>query len=141
MLSLPILAGAVMLAAACAAPGVTPAPTLTPRPPTVAPTPTVVVRVVEVGAVPVPTATPIPPTPAGPRAITDGTFVVGTDLQPGTYRAAGGDGCYWERLRGFGGTIADVIANDNARGPVLVTIAPTDVGFTARRCGAFTRVT
>ena len=105
-------------------------PAPTPRP--VAPTPTV--------APPTPRPSAVPTAPAGPKPIADGTFLVGTDLAPGTYRAPGGDGCYWERLRGFGGTIAEVIANDNARGPVLVTIAPTDAGFTARRCGAFTRV-
>jgi hypothetical protein len=32
-----------------------------------------------------------------------GTWIVGTDVAPGTYRSSGGDGCYWERLKNFSG--------------------------------------
>src|SRR5690349_16825748 len=43
--------------------------------------------------------------PAGPGATTmprDGTYRVGAEIQPGTYRSDGGEYCYWERLRGLG---------------------------------------
>jgi hypothetical protein len=70
----------------------------------------------------------------------DGTYIVGTDIAPGTWRSAGSEGCYWARLSGFGGGIEGIIANDNASGSAVVTISPTDKGFTSRRCGMWTRV-
>jgi hypothetical protein len=54
---------------------------------------------------------------------------------PGTYRTAGTDSCYWARLSGLGATLAEIIANDYARGPAVATIAATDAGFQASRCG------
>lgn len=36
----------------------------------------------------------------GGSVVGDGTWEVGKDIQPGTYRAAGGDGCYWAILNG-----------------------------------------
>ena len=67
----------------------------------------------------------------------DGTFAVGVDIAPGTWRTAGGDACYWERLSGFGHEIADILANEaGAVGPI-VTIAAGDVGFSAHGCGAW----
>ena len=70
----------------------------------------------------------------------DGTFHVGAGIQPGTYRTrvAAPLGCYWERLSGFGGTIDEVIANDFTAGTSVVTIAPTDAGFSSSRCGTWT---
>jgi hypothetical protein len=75
----------------------------------------------------------------------DGTWVVGQDIEPGTYRSdvPAGDFCYWERLSGFGGDILeDVITNDAVEGPqqVIVEIAPTDAGFTSDDCGTWTKV-
>lgn len=63
-----------------------------------------------------------------------GQKIVGTDIQPGTYRSAGGDGCYWERESGFSGSVNDILANDNATGPAVVTIAPSDKGFKSTNC-------
>jgi len=69
----------------------------------------------------------------------DGTFRVGADIPPGTYRAVNtSGGCYWERLSGFSGNFGDVIANDFTDGPDVVTISPTDVGFSSQRCGTWT---
>ena len=65
----------------------------------------------------------------------EGTFVVGEDIQPGTYRAAASPGCYWARLRSL--DTSDVIDNDNADGPVAVQILPSDKAFTAARCADF----
>ncbi len=56
----------------------------------------------------------------------------------------GGDGCYWERLSGFGGTLDDVIANDFTPHayPLVVEIKPTDAGFYADEdCGIWFLVT
>jgi len=69
----------------------------------------------------------------------DGVWVVGKDIRPGTYRDADpGNACYWERLKGFTGNFNEIIANDNASGPTVVTIEPTDKGFRSEDCGHWT---
>jgi hypothetical protein len=74
-------------------------------------------------------------------AFGEGTFIVGTDMQPGRYRSsAAGENCYWKRLSGFGGSIDEIIAGDLLDGPVIVDIAPGDVGFYSGRCGDWTLV-
>lgn len=65
----------------------------------------------------------------------DGTYGVGIDIRPGTYRTLGGDNCYWDRSRDLGGATSAIIANDNAAGPAIVSIAPTDAGFKTNACG------
>lgn len=79
------------------------------------------------------------PAPAGPAtSFSDGTHLVGVDIQPGTYRNSGATGrCYWERLSGFGGTSRDIIANDNPRGQSFVTIDASDKAFSSNRCGSW----
>ena len=70
----------------------------------------------------------------------DGTFLVGSDMQPGRYRALPSTTrCVWERLRGFGGTDEEVVGRGSLSGSsFIVEIAPTDVGFyTDARCGAW----
>jgi hypothetical protein len=70
-----------------------------------------------------------------------GTFIVGTDMTPGTYRSTKGDGCYWARLRGFGGTLSEIIANDFRNGgQAIVTIRSSDKGFTSSRCGTWNKI-
>jgi hypothetical protein len=87
-----------------------------------------------------PTTTVAPTTvPAGPaKTFGDGTHLVGTSIAAGTYRAGGGEGCYWQRLSGLGGTLGDIIANDDAVGPAIVTILPTDKAFSTQYCGTWT---
>ena len=63
----------------------------------------------------------------------DGTFIVGTDIAPGTWQAAGGNSCNWARLSGFRGTNDSTIASNIGIGG-LVTISPTDAGFTSSGC-------
>jgi hypothetical protein len=72
------------------------------------------------------------------RPFSDGTYIVGTDIEPGTYQTGPVSGCYWARLSGFGGTIDEIIANDFTSSPATVTISPSDVGFAASYCGAWT---
>ena len=70
-----------------------------------------------------------------------GTFIVGTDMRPGTYRSSRGDGCYWERLRGFTGNFSEIIANDfRDSGRAIVTIKASDKGFSSSRCGTWTKI-
>jgi len=125
--------------------GASPSPTAQPTPhpsPTPIPTPTPLPT-----PTPIPTSTPVPtppptPTPVlapAPVTFSDGTYVVGSELSPGTYRTLGGFGtCYWERLSGFGGTFGEIIANRLADGPLIVTISPTDAGLSTTDCGEWT---
>lgn len=67
----------------------------------------------------------------------DGTYLVNKDIQPGTYRNSGGSSCYYERLSGLGGGLDDIISNENAQGPAIVNIAPSDMAFKSNRCGTW----
>jgi hypothetical protein len=69
----------------------------------------------------------------------DGTYIVGTDLTAGTFRSAASQGCYWARVRGFGGTNDQIIANDNTDAGAIVTISASDKGFTSSSCGPWTK--
>lgn len=68
-----------------------------------------------------------------------GTLIVGRDVRAGTYRSDSRDFCYWARLKGFGGELADIIANDIREGSSVVTIRSTDEGFASSSCGTWTR--
>jgi hypothetical protein len=71
----------------------------------------------------------------------DGTYRVGTQIQPGLYKATGtGDGCYWERLSGFSGNFSEINANYFGTARTYVQIFPGDVGFSSHGCGAWTTV-
>ncbi len=74
------------------------------------------------------------PTPSEPLSeIGTGTYLVGRDIAPGTYRGTAGadplDSCYWERLSGVSGDFDDLITNDNATGSYFVTVDPSDFAF------------
>lgn len=71
--------------------------------------------------------------PSGPKTrFGAGTYRVGSDIAAGRYFADTSDGCYWERVRGFGGTLSDIIANDfvgyNAL-QYIVDVLQSDAGF------------
>lgn len=70
----------------------------------------------------------------------EGAYIVNTDIEPGTYRNSGSSGCYYQRLSGFSGGLENIIANENANEPTVVTIAPTDAGFESQRCGTWTKI-
>jgi len=65
-----------------------------------------------------------------PKVITTGTYLVGYDIQPGTYKGqAGSDvggSCYWERLQSVAGGFDSILANDNATGQFYVQVLPSD---------------
>jgi hypothetical protein len=82
---------------------------------------------------------PLMAAPEAPRG--SGIYRVGRDLRIGTWRADNPEGgCTWERLDGFGGSAAEVIASGFAAlpGPVEVTVEDTDTGFAAAGCGIWT---
>jgi hypothetical protein len=67
---------------------------------------------------------------------------VGVEVAPGRWQSSPNThDCYWTRLSGFHGTNVDeTIADDISDGPVVVDIAPTDIGFSTKRCGTWTKV-
>ncbi|MFA6908389.1 MAG: hypothetical protein WC289_00700 [Patescibacteria group bacterium] len=69
----------------------------------------------------------------------DGTYILGTDIQGGTYKSSGGDSCYYARLSGFGGSIDEIITNENTSDPAIITIASSDRGFTSHGCGTWSK--
>ena len=84
-----------------------------------------------------------PATPAG--SISDGVWIVGSDVQPGTYRSSGaetGGYCMWSRHSSTaGGPFDAIIASDGSKaGQVLVTIQPGDKLFRTHGCAPFTKV-
>jgi hypothetical protein len=70
------------------------------------------------------------------NTVGDGTWTVGTDIEPGTYRAAAavGSSCYWGIYRS-GSNGGDIIENDIPGGgrPVINLSAGQD--FNSTRCG------
>lgn len=80
---------------------------------------------------------PVTAHPAAP--FRDGIYIVGVDIEPGSWRTQGAERCTWARLRGFGGTVADIIARGDAPGPVTLTILPSDRGFMSAGCGTWTK--
>lgn len=70
----------------------------------------------------------------------EGTYIVGTDIEPGTYKNSGSSGCYYARLSGFTGDLENIIANGTSDAPTVVTIAQTDAGFDSNGCGTWTRL-
>jgi hypothetical protein len=65
-----------------------------------------------------------------PQKIESGTYLVGIDIQPGTYRGQAGtdisESCYWERLSNARGGFNGIIANDNAAGQFYVQVGSGD---------------
>ena len=74
----------------------------------------------------------------------DGTFLVGQEVRPGTYRstgpAAGGTDCYWARLKGTTGDLGEIIANHAGKGQATVTILATDKAFQTTGCQTWKRI-
>ncbi|WP_167044899.1 hypothetical protein [Salinibacterium sp. ZJ454] len=91
-------------------------------------------RVPSSAPVVVPAPAPLPP----PIRFGEGTHLVGSEVPAGVYRSEGGDGCYWERKSGLGGTYTEIIANSfSMGGPQLVDIAPSDVAFETSGCASW----
>ncbi|MBQ0983738.1 hypothetical protein KBZ10_04205 [Streptomyces sp. F63] len=76
------------------------------------------------------TAKPKPAKKSGPPTSFDGDgqYLVGEDIQAGTYKTAGPDedsvipNCYWARLKNASGEFGAIIANDNLKGQGRVTL-------------------
>ncbi|MFF3208425.1 hypothetical protein [Streptomyces sp. NPDC002962] len=74
----------------------------------------------------------------------DGTFLVGREARPGTYRSAGPSealaDCYWARLKGTTGDLSEVIANGSGKGPATITVLATDKAFQTSGCQTWKRL-
>ena len=110
--------------------------------------PTTVTKFVTITASASPAPSPLAPTstPSGPATTLsdDGTFIVGTDIAPGTYKTAGpsvGSMCAWERLRDLrNDDMSSTIASGIEYGQAFVTIEPTDVAFNTSWCMPWQKV-
>lgn len=72
--------------------------------------------------------------------ITEGTYEVGVDIQPGKYKSKGDDLCYWARLKSTDGSLDSIISNHIGSGAQTVTIKKSDAAFETRGCGEWTKV-
>ena len=71
----------------------------------------------------------------------DGVYLVGTDIQPGTYVSNSPGYCSWYRLSSISGESNNIIDSDNsASGKQYVTIKPTDVAFKTLSCSTWSLV-
>lgn len=78
-----------------------------------------------------------------PERIPAGTWLVGSQVAPGTYRADAAYLCLWLRLSGFGGAQEDVVEDGlvetRAGAELTVTIEASDAGFYSdAECGPWT---
>lgn len=79
-------------------------------------------------------------TPPPPKSFGNGTYVVGTDIQAGTYRSPGGGTyCAWVRLSDLSGTGIIALGNSSG-GPLVVTVEASDKGFEVQGDCSFSRV-
>jgi hypothetical protein len=119
---------------------VTPPPaTVTASTPVPGETATVTTTATVVHTAPAVTVTAPPPPPATAFA-GNGVYLVGKDVQPGTYRSAGPDGsnpvgCYVE-LDDAAGTI---ISNDSSHGQMIVTVPSSAHVLKATSCKDFSK--
>ncbi|MCV7290314.1 hypothetical protein H7J87_33805 [Mycolicibacterium wolinskyi] len=91
-----------------------------------------------VGAPPPGVAAPAAPAVPATTMDHDGIFIVGTDIEPGTYASAGPveDGtCYWKRMADLHG--GDIIDNAISKKPQAVQIDATDKAFKTSGCQAW----
>lgn len=67
----------------------------------------------------------------------DGIWLVGEDVEPGTYQAEGHEWCLWSRISGWTPDISSVIKGGASK---KATIEEGDLGFVTEGCGAWTKV-
>lgn len=84
--------------------------------------------------------------PAFPYTFGAGTYRVGVEIAPGTYRTRGehsansaGEGCLWQRLSGLDGTSDQVVAFGSSDGPAVVKIRASDRAFSSKNCARWSQ--
>lgn len=86
-----------------------------------------------------------PKAKAAPSIPGDGTYTVGQDIEPGTYRTSGPadstfPNCYWARLKDTSGDLDAILANSNVKGQTTVTIRSGDGAFETNGCEKWSKV-
>jgi collagen triple helix repeat protein len=71
----------------------------------------------------------------GSSTFADGTWQVGSDISPGTYRARGGDGCYWAILNGPPRGDSDNIEENGGFTRNVVVTLSNGQWFETNECG------
>jgi hypothetical protein len=75
----------------------------------------------------------------------EGQYLVGEDMQPGTYKTAGPnhdsviENCYWARTKDASGELGAIIANENLQGQGRVTVNKGEY-FETKGCQEWTKV-
>lgn len=84
---------------------------------------------------------PAPVAPAPGTIPGSGTFMVGSDIEPGTYKTGGPEsfGCYYARLKDTTGDFGSIINNNVSQGPATVTIKASDGAFETSGCQTWTK--
>src|SRR4051812_20542337 len=74
------------------------------------------------------------------NSVSEGTWTVGVDIAPGTYRTSQpvGSDCYWSITRS-GTNGSDIIENDIPGGGIPTVTLREGQDFTNRRCGTFVK--
>lgn len=88
-----------------------------------------------------PAPEPAPGPAPGPAQVTfegDGTYAVGADIVPGTYRSEGpieGSACYWKRVRG-----EELVDNAMSKKVQIVKIEADDTSFKTSDCQTWHKI-
>ena len=72
-----------------------------------------------------------------------GTYIVGVDIDAGTYRSEVGPSgkCYWARLSGLSRNLNEIITHQMIRGgSAVVEIKPSDYAFETQHCEEWRRI-
>jgi hypothetical protein len=69
----------------------------------------------------------------------NGTYLVGKDIDPGTYKSDDGV-IYWARLKNFLGGVDSINANGSPQGSEIVEIKATDKGFETNGGGTWKKI-
>lgn len=86
------------------------------------------------------TVTYTPPPPKARQSFQDGSWSVGQDVDPGTYRvtAAVADGCYWA-ITTSGSNGSDIVANNNETGGFPRVTLKSGQDVESSNCGTWVR--
>ncbi len=65
----------------------------------------------------------------------DGVYIVGQDIQPGTYKSTGGELCYWARHNKNN----EILDNHAAPGATVVVVLASDFSLEVKGCADYTK--
>lgn len=87
------------------------------------------------------TAPAAPAQPVYPLAsVTEGTYLVGSEITAGRWVTEGADYCYYARLRNLDGTLGAIIANGNTAGHTTIQVSAKDAALEVKGTCTFHKV-